>query len=1129
MRALSSGRLRRGRLQILQNVLTLLSCGLYVYETYLDEDTQGHSGAGGEGDGLPVWVQVAEVCFAVVFLVDYVASVVVADQRCLYVVSPTALVDFLSIVPVATLLFDATEAQLGFLRFLRVFKSVRILRLHRILKPRMTHGTNTEAEENVSRRALSLLMSLSGIVFVSTGIVFAMQQASDQEAFVTSNPDPDSVMRFHDALYYFVITFTTVGYGDVAPALWYSRLVVVVLVLITFSVLPYQVGQLADALARRSAYRGFFRPSERPGHRHVVVTGSVSASNLSAFLAEMFHADHGEEQVELLKVVVLSPYEPTEGLLSLMRGVRYRQKLVYLRGSALNDEDLKRCHASRAHAVFLLANNLAPNEEAEDAALTLKTIAVKKFVPPDVRVVVQLMRPASKLNVNSVGVSLVVCQDELRLSLMAQSCLCPGFSTMIVNLVRSHSKPPVESTPVAPELSSERLADTAMQASRHSSGGMYDELRAMDAGAARSEQKAAVGSSSPPGHATIKSDKAPGSTRSMGSGRVAHKVHPNISAAHSARQLYSSIGKADVGAWYEEYYTGASHEIYRARMPRCFAGMTFARAAALAFDRLHVVLVGLSISKVVTDAMTKLRAPRVDSTRSTADVLRTWTDEMSTSPTHRSTRVSNAAVPQQLGARVLINPNADYVLLGGEEVFLLAQNSDLVDDLHELDMVDPEASVTGLTQRLHTDIAPLGPPSHSFMASERQRRPSAATTLLDEEFAVGHLREAQELVGRATEQAVAVFADASSVPGGISTADSMVGRQDVLRAVSRARGLLAKAEVALSELGASDQPQKALRGVASDYLVPGDMCKHIVLLGSIDAAEHFVLPLRAKSATPQSDMPIVVVHPSVKSFEALLGRLEVEHRTNIFLVHGSPEVRANLDKAHVTDAHAVAVISSAARQGADAEVPSEAIGLADRNALVAFVELEDHLPPERVHTVVELMHEANFRFMRQSNHGSATLDSYLSPAFAAGRVFSPAMLDTLMVQTFYNPDELELLTSLLQPESTAGTGPAPTWKRLGAHLVQRELPPHFVGRTYEELFVWLATAHGDIALGLYRPRNTLSSPMPYVCTNPNKGTVLVPGDRIFVMSHAPAAARARAGSRESRSNSTETEVKPLES
>ena len=97
-----------------------------------------------------------------------------------------------------------------------------------------------------------------------------------------------------------------------------------------------------------------------------------------------------------------------------------------------------------ADACLVLANKYCQDPDAEDAANIMRVISIKNY-SDDIRVIIQLMQYHNKaylLNIPSWDWKQgddVICLAELKLGFIAQSCLAPGFSTMMANLFTMRS------------------------------------------------------------------------------------------------------------------------------------------------------------------------------------------------------------------------------------------------------------------------------------------------------------------------------------------------------------------------------------------------------------------------------------------------------------------------------------------------------------------------------------------------------------------------------------------------------------------------------------------------------------------------------------------------------------------
>lgn len=69
----------------------------------------------------------------------------------------------------------------------------------------------------------ALVKYLGGIISFAT-IYNGLQQISQGKAFIISHPSP---IPYFDLLYFSLVTITTVGYGDIQPGLWVSKIFVI--------------------------------------------------------------------------------------------------------------------------------------------------------------------------------------------------------------------------------------------------------------------------------------------------------------------------------------------------------------------------------------------------------------------------------------------------------------------------------------------------------------------------------------------------------------------------------------------------------------------------------------------------------------------------------------------------------------------------------------------------------------------------------------------------------------------------------------------------------------------------------------------------------------------------------------
>jgi voltage-gated potassium channel len=190
-----------------------------------------------------------ELLFGVIFLIEYVARLWVAVEspafatlkfpRLRYAATPAAIIDLLAIVP-ALLAVSA-----GGSLVLRLFRILRILRLAKL--GRMSRAWRDIGAAVHSRRT-ELMLTL-GLALV------AMLVASTFLYWAEADAQPEKFGSIPRALWWSVVTLTTVGYGDVYPVTPLGKFFAAVLAISGIGLIALPTGILAaafsDAMQRR--------------------------------------------------------------------------------------------------------------------------------------------------------------------------------------------------------------------------------------------------------------------------------------------------------------------------------------------------------------------------------------------------------------------------------------------------------------------------------------------------------------------------------------------------------------------------------------------------------------------------------------------------------------------------------------------------------------------------------------------------------------------------------------------------------------------------------------------------------------------------------------------------------------
>lgn len=187
--------------------------------------------------GLPPWAVVAltlfELTILVIFAAEYITRLVCAERPLRYATSFWGIVDLLSCLPLLILV----APQLAAIRVLRLLRLVRLLKLlhtNAALK-------RLEIALHSIRGELAVFAILAFIVLYIAGVgIYIFEHDAQPEAF-SSIPI---------SLWWAIVSFTTVGYGDIYPITAAGRMFTAALLFVGLGVIAVPTALISSALIR---------------------------------------------------------------------------------------------------------------------------------------------------------------------------------------------------------------------------------------------------------------------------------------------------------------------------------------------------------------------------------------------------------------------------------------------------------------------------------------------------------------------------------------------------------------------------------------------------------------------------------------------------------------------------------------------------------------------------------------------------------------------------------------------------------------------------------------------------------------------------------------------------------------
>jgi len=180
----------------------------------------------------------AEWVFTLLFSVEYLLRLLCSPRPSHYARSFFGVVDLLAILPTyLSLLFPGAES-------MAVIRGLRLLRIFRVFKLGQFLGEASLLRSALASSRHKITVFLGTITILVTIIGTAMYLIEGEENGFTSIPA---------AIYWSIVTMTTVGYGDMAPATVSGKMLASVVMILGYSIIAVPTGIVTAEIVEGAA------------------------------------------------------------------------------------------------------------------------------------------------------------------------------------------------------------------------------------------------------------------------------------------------------------------------------------------------------------------------------------------------------------------------------------------------------------------------------------------------------------------------------------------------------------------------------------------------------------------------------------------------------------------------------------------------------------------------------------------------------------------------------------------------------------------------------------------------------------------------------------------------------------
>ncbi|MEN8189035.1 MAG: ion channel [Thermodesulfobacteriota bacterium] len=225
-------------------------------------------------------------------------------------------------------------------------------------------------------------------------------------------------LSFFSAIWWSIVTLTTVGYGDISPATTGGRVIAVVIMFFGIGVLGMLSASLAAMLISK-------RMRENRGMCKMELSDHIILCEWNYRTKAVLHELRADAKTSDMPIVLIADIE--EKPLS-------DDNLFFVRGQ-VNEETLEKANLDKARTVVVLGDD---NLEAtsRDAKVVLTTLTIESMTE-NVYTVVELVDKANELHCRRAHADEIIVGSELSSHLMASATLDHGISRVVSELLSS--------------------------------------------------------------------------------------------------------------------------------------------------------------------------------------------------------------------------------------------------------------------------------------------------------------------------------------------------------------------------------------------------------------------------------------------------------------------------------------------------------------------------------------------------------------------------------------------------------------------------------------------------------------------------------------------------------------------